>query len=168
MKMICEFCGVRTSSFGLDMRDLLRLVPRLEDVAVKSAFEDAARTSPRWVIRPKDGSKSPSRGMTVYQVSAQHSPDDRGLDYSPRQAGRRDLYPPMEGHDLLRRCHGRGISSDFVIWRCGRPPPRDQRTSPCCRSRPPTSCSTRPGAPRPLPTPSPATRARSSRSDESA
>src|ERR1700732_4342165 len=26
MKMICEFCGVRTSSFGLVMDDLLRLV----------------------------------------------------------------------------------------------------------------------------------------------
>ncbi len=52
MKMICEFCGVRTSSFGLVMRDLLKLVPRLKvPVALKFAFDDAARTSPRWVIR---------------------------------------------------------------------------------------------------------------------
>jgi hypothetical protein len=27
MEMSCEFCAVRTSSFGLDMRDLLRLGP---------------------------------------------------------------------------------------------------------------------------------------------
>src|ERR1700758_984843 len=116
MKMICEFCGVRTSSFGLDMRDLLRLVPRLEDVALKSAFEDAARTSPRWVIRPKDGSRSPSRGMKVYQVSAQHSPD---AIYCANESGRAMALPS---------------ETEGVTWRRGRKPRRDQRTFPWCRS----------------------------------
>src|SRR5258706_12620495 len=49
MKRSCEFCGVRTSSFGLDMLALLRLGPRHEaPFALKFAFEDTARISPRW------------------------------------------------------------------------------------------------------------------------
>ncbi|SRR5258706_1486139 len=60
------------------------------------------------------------------------------------------------------------VSCDFVTWRWRRKPQHDLPASPCCRSRPPTSCSTRPCATWALPTTSPATRPRSSRSDESA
>src|SRR6266542_3061645 len=71
MKMICEFCGVSTSSFGLVMRDLLRLGrPRLvAPVALKFAFEDTARTSPRWVIRFSLQRRHPRLSKTIACVT---------------------------------------------------------------------------------------------------
>src|SRR5258705_10830948 len=90
MKMSCEFCGVRTSSFGLDMRDLQKLVPRLEvPVALKFAFEADRRnipsmgdTSPATTATSKaprrksskvSATAPPSRGIKVCRVSGQHS-----------------------------------------------------------------------------------------------
>src|SRR5258705_13963100 len=74
MKMSCEFCGVRTSSFGLDMRDLLKLVPRLEvSVALKFAFEADRRNIPSMGDRPV---LSPRRRHARLQQHDNCVPDD--------------------------------------------------------------------------------------------
>ena len=122
MKMTWQFCGVRTSSFGLVMRDLLRLGPRLEiPVAFKSAFEDTARTSPRWGIRlvargANTTRRSPSRGIRVSRVdcatfggqvqsrASRHSNTMRAHRRTPRLLEKRDAELPCTSRRRNRSC----------------------------------------------------------------
>src|SRR5258707_10888026 len=80
MKMTCEFCGVRTSSFGLAMGDLLTLVASTRAaVALKCASKALLDISPRWGTRCVDfggatGAQRPANGgIPTSQQLKQHS-----------------------------------------------------------------------------------------------
>src|SRR5947209_6894391 len=85
IKMTCEFCGVRTSSFGLAMGDPLRLMAldlgllSLPKCALKSLLD----ISPRWGTLCVDfggavGAQRPAKhGFRTSQQLKRHSPKYR-------------------------------------------------------------------------------------------
>src|SRR5260221_14700795 len=72
MKMICEFNGGRTSSFGLVTGDLQVEALKICATVAKFGFEGAARNSPGWgytPCRPQSGDKSLSRDCATCGLS---------------------------------------------------------------------------------------------------
>src|SRR5262245_21644359 len=66
MKRTCEFCGVRTSSFGLVMGDPSRLMALDSGaaVALKCALKARLNISPRWGTRHVDFGGGRGRAAT--------------------------------------------------------------------------------------------------------
>src|SRR5258706_3644148 len=91
MKMICEFNGVRTSSFGLVTGDLQVEALKIGATVAKFGFEGAARNSPGWgytPCRPQSGDKSLSRDCATCGLSRSwrnaNAADDLARSPGPR------------------------------------------------------------------------------------